>query len=69
MDSEQESVAAHEDGLSPVKLDEKEQALLTLFNQLPEAEKLRLILHTKAVLHEIELLKNDVYDIINSSKP
>ncbi|MGV4201258.1 helix-turn-helix domain-containing protein [Citrobacter murliniae] len=69
MDSEQESVAAHEDGLSAVKLDEKEQALLSLFNQLPEAEKLRLILHTKAVLHEIELLKNDVYDIINSSKP
>lgn len=53
---------------STVKLDEKEQALLTLFNQLPEAEKLRLILHTKTVLHEIELLKSDVFDIINSSK-
>jgi hypothetical protein len=53
---------------STVELDEKEQALLSLFNQLPEAEKLRLILHTKSVLHEIELLKNDVYDIINSSK-
>lgn len=69
MDSEQESAAAHEDGPPAVKLDEKEQALLSLFNQLPEAEKLRLILHTKAVLHEIELLKNDVYDIINNSKP
>jgi len=53
---------------STVKLDEKEQALLSLFNQLPEAEKLRLILHTKTVLHEIELLKSDVFDIINSSK-
>ncbi|MED5757835.1 helix-turn-helix domain-containing protein [Enterobacter roggenkampii] len=51
-----------------LKLDEKEQALLSLFNQLPEAEKLRLILHTKTVLHEIELLKSDVFDIINSSK-
>jgi len=29
---------------------------------------LRLILHTKTVLHEIELLKSDVFDIINSSK-
>ncbi|EMM7531794.1 MULTISPECIES: helix-turn-helix domain-containing protein [Citrobacter] len=69
MDSEQESAATHVSGPSAVELDDKEQALLSLFNQLPEAEKLRLILHTKSVLHEIELLKNDVYDIINSSKP
>ncbi|HIC1933084.1 MULTISPECIES: helix-turn-helix domain-containing protein [Citrobacter freundii complex] len=69
MDSEQECAETRVAGLSAVELDEKEQALLSLFNQLPEAEKLRLILHTKSVLHEIELLKNDVYDIINSSKP
>jgi hypothetical protein len=50
------------------ELDEKEEALLSLFNQLPEAEKLRLILHTKGVLHEIELLKNDVFDIIQNLK-
>ncbi|QMN72146.1 helix-turn-helix domain-containing protein [Citrobacter freundii] len=49
-------------------LDEKEEALLSLFNQLPEAEKLRLILHTKTVLHEIDLLKSDVFDIIHNQK-
>ncbi|WP_164496621.1 MULTISPECIES: helix-turn-helix domain-containing protein [Citrobacter] len=69
MDSDQEGAEVHVQGLPAVELDEKEQALLSLFNQLPEAEKLRLILHTKTVLHEIELLKSDVYDIINSSKP
>ncbi len=42
--------------------------ILSLFNQLPESEKLRLILHTKGVLHDIELLKNDVYDLINNQK-
>lgn len=68
MEEDQESLTAQAIGISAVELDEKEQALLSLFNQLPEAEKLRLILHTKTVLHEIELLKNDVYDIINSSK-
>ncbi|KHE07938.1 helix-turn-helix domain-containing protein [Citrobacter braakii] len=47
------------------QLDEKEEALLSLFNQLPETEKLRLIIHTKSVLHEVDLLKNDVYDIIS----
>jgi hypothetical protein len=67
MEEGQEDATAHYRE-STVELDEKEQALLSLFNQLPEAEKLRLILHTKSVLHEIELLKNDVYDIINSSK-
>ena len=50
------------------ELDDKELVMLTLFNQLPEAEKLRLILHTKGVLHDIELLKNDVYDLINNQK-
>ncbi|EPY4717319.1 helix-turn-helix domain-containing protein [Klebsiella pneumoniae] len=49
-------------------LDEKELMILSLFNQLPESEKLRLILHTKGVLHDIELLKNDVYDLINNQK-
>lgn len=52
----------------PRILDEKEETLLSLFNQLPEAEKLRLILHTKTVLHEMDLLKNDVFDIINDLK-
>lgn len=49
-------------------LDEKEEVLLSLFNQLPEAEKLRLILHTKTVLHEIDLLKSDVFDIIHNQQ-
>ncbi|EAT6369402.1 helix-turn-helix domain-containing protein [Salmonella enterica] len=53
---------------APRLLDEREEALLSLFNQLPEAEKLRLILHTKSVLQDIEHLKSDVFDIINSSK-
>ena len=68
MEEGQEDAVTHAIGQSAVELDDKEQALLSLFNQLPEAEKLRLILHTKTVLHEIELLKSDVYDIINSSK-
>lgn len=50
------------------ELDEKEEALLSLFNQLPEAEKLRLILHTKTVLNEIDLLKSDVFDIIHNQQ-
>lgn len=50
------------------QLDEKEEALLSLFNQLPEQEKLRLILHTKTVLHEIDLLKSDVFDIIHNKQ-
>ncbi len=68
MEEGQEDTTPPTSGKSGVELDDKEQALLSLFNQLPEAEKLRLILHTKSVLHEIELLKSDVYDIINSSK-
>lgn len=52
----------------PRVLDEREETLLSLFNQLPEAEKLRLILHTKSVLHEIDHLKNDVFDIIKDLK-
>lgn len=67
MDPEQDDSTTY--SASPVaQLDDKEKALLSLFNQLPEAEKLRLILHTKTVLHEIELLKSDVYNIINGSK-
>ncbi|ECS7948040.1 helix-turn-helix domain-containing protein [Salmonella enterica subsp. enterica serovar Sandiego] len=54
--------------LAPKALDEREVVLLSLFNQLPEAEKLRLILHTKSVLQDIEHLKSDVFDIINNSK-
>ncbi|MBW5836384.1 helix-turn-helix domain-containing protein [Yersinia enterocolitica] len=45
-------------------LDDKEQALLALFNQMPEAEKNRLIVHAKSVLHELDLLKGDVANII-----
>ncbi|HHL4255904.1 TPA: helix-turn-helix domain-containing protein [Escherichia coli] len=54
-----------EDAPPLIQLDDKEKALLSLFNQLPETEKLRLIMHTKSILHEMDLLKNDVYDIIN----
>ena len=52
----------------PRVLDDKEETLLSLFNQLPEAEKLRVILHTKSVLQEMDLLKNDVFDLINDLK-
>ncbi|MCG0492514.1 helix-turn-helix domain-containing protein [Enterobacter hormaechei] len=52
----------------PRVLDEQEQTLLSLFNQLPEAEKLRLIIHTRGVVKEMDLLKNDVYDIMNDLK-
>jgi len=48
----------------PRQLDEKETALLALFNQMPEAEKLRLIVHAKATLKELDLLKEDVFSII-----
>lgn len=48
------------------KLDDKEEALLILFNQMPETEKLRLIMHAKATLQELDLLKGDVLDIIQS---
>ncbi|HCC3329646.1 TPA: transcriptional regulator [Salmonella enterica] len=47
-------------------LDDKEQALLALFNQMPEAEKNRLIVHAKGVLKELDLLKGDVADIIKN---
>lgn len=50
----------------PRQLDEKEIALLSLFNQMPEAEKLRLIVHAKATLKELDLLKDDVSNIIQS---
>ena len=52
----------------PRVLDEREETLLSLFNQLPEAEKLRLIIHTRGVVKEMDLLKNDVYDIIHDLK-
>lgn len=52
----------------PRVLDEREETLLSLFNQLPDAEKLRLIIHTRGVVKEMDLLKNDVYDIINDMK-
>lgn len=52
----------------PRVLDEREETLLSLFNQLPDAEKLRLIIHTRGVVREMDLLKNDVYDIINDLK-
>ena len=61
--TEGEDVGVHE---PPRQLDEKEIALLTLFNQMPEAEKLRLIVHAKATLRELDLLKDDVSSIIQS---
>lgn len=48
----------------PKKLDVTEEALLSIFNQLPEAEKLRLILHAKGVLRDLQALKDDVGDLI-----
>lgn len=51
---------------APRQLDEKESTLLALFNQMPEAEKLRLIVHAKATLKELDLLKDDVFSIIQS---
>lgn len=50
----------------PKKLDVTEEALLAIFNQLPEAEKLRLIIHAKGVLKELEDLKDDVGDLIKN---
>ncbi|EBV7378400.1 helix-turn-helix domain-containing protein [Salmonella enterica subsp. enterica serovar Gaminara] len=47
-------------------LDDKEKALLALFNQMPEAEKNRLIVHAKATLQELDLLKDDVLSIIKN---
>ncbi|EBF7359512.1 helix-turn-helix domain-containing protein [Salmonella enterica] len=49
------------------KLDDKEVALLALFNQMPEAEKYRLIIHAKSVLQELDLLKGSVADIIKNT--
>ncbi|EML4687352.1 helix-turn-helix domain-containing protein [Citrobacter amalonaticus] len=62
-DDEEQSVP-----VSQRMLDDKEEALLSLFNQLPEAEKLRLLIHTKGVLQELDLLKSDVFDIIKDIK-
>ncbi len=49
-------------------LDDKEKALLALFNQMPEAEKNRLIVHAKTTLKELDLLKDDVMNIIQNIK-
>lgn len=49
-------------------LDEKEKALLALFNQMPEAEKNRLIVHAQTTLKELDLLKDDVMNIIQNIK-
>ena len=48
------------------ELDDNELALLALFNQMPEAEKLRLIVHAQTTLQELDLLKNDVSSIIKN---
>ncbi|WP_416060913.1 helix-turn-helix domain-containing protein [Raoultella ornithinolytica] len=50
----------------PKKLDVTEEALLSIYNQLPEAEKLRLILHAKGVLRDLQSLKDDVSDLIKN---
>lgn len=47
-------------------LDDKEQALLALFNQMPEAEKNRLIIHAKSVLKDLDIIKGDVAEIIKN---
>lgn len=47
-------------------LDDKEKALWLFFNQMPEAEKNRLIVHAKATLQELDLLKDDVLSIIKN---
>ncbi|MCS3602707.1 transcriptional regulator with XRE-family HTH domain [Buttiauxella sp. BIGb0471] len=52
--------------VSKDKLDDKELALLALFNQMPEAEKNRLIVHAKTTLKELDLLKDDVSSIIKN---
>lgn len=49
-------------------LSDKERALLALFNQMPEAEKNRLIVHAKTTLKELDLLKDDVMSIIQNIK-
>lgn len=48
------------------QLDDKELTLLALFNQMPEAEKNRLIVHAKTTLKELDLLKDDVSSIIKN---
>ncbi|TGC26307.1 transcriptional regulator [Escherichia sp. E1130] len=50
------------------KLDVTEEALLSIFNQLPESEKHRLILHAKGVLQDLQSLKDDVSDLIKHLK-
>ncbi|MEX3022681.1 helix-turn-helix domain-containing protein [Kluyvera sp. STS39-E] len=50
----------------PKKLDVTEEALLAIFNQLPESERLRLILHAKGVLKDLQSLKDDVSDLIKN---
>jgi HTH-type transcriptional regulator, cell division transcriptional repressor len=57
-----------ESEVRPRVLDEKEDALLALFNQLPEAEKLKVILHTKSVVNHLDSLKDEVSDLINELK-
>ena len=57
-----------ESEIRPRVLDEKEDALLALFNQLPEAEKLKVILHTKSVVNHLDSLKDEVSDLINELK-
>ena len=52
----------------PKKLDVTEEALLAIFDQLPEAEKLRLILHAKGVLRDLQTLKDNVGDLIKDLK-
>ncbi|HEL4713690.1 TPA: helix-turn-helix domain-containing protein [Klebsiella pneumoniae] len=65
-DEDGENVSSQTEPEAPSRneLDDKEKALLALFNQMPEAEKNRLIVHAKATLKELDLLKDDVLSII-----
>ncbi|VGJ55669.1 helix-turn-helix domain-containing protein [Klebsiella pneumoniae] len=65
-DEDGENISSQTEPEAPGRneLDDKEKALLALFNQMPEAEKNRLIVHAKATLKELDLLKDDVLSII-----
>ncbi|EBX1067412.1 transcriptional regulator [Salmonella enterica subsp. enterica serovar Oranienburg] len=60
---------SHAETFSGRKLDENEQLLLSLFNQLPETEKLRLLISIKSQLEELDQLKGDVLNMLQSNPP
>lgn len=58
---------SHSATFSHRELDDNEILLLSLFNQLPETEKLRLLISIKSQLEELDKLKGDVLSIIQSN--